>query len=193
MSADGASNEASAHRPGAQIMQNDASTGDLSTNSQFLAAFNQGVAHANNMISSPLAGPPPIPAAVSNPAASFAVAPMNHASIASSIPSTSNDNNHSLLSWMPTPSCSQVFQATAAAAAAASPVATTQSRPTFVNAKQYRRILKRREARARMDEYNRQKRVQEGNRRKPYQHESRHRHAKKRPRGPGGRFLTKVK
>ena len=69
-------------------------------------------------------------------------------------------------------------------------------RPTFVNAKQYRRILKRREARAKLEEYYRQKRAkkadQEGKESKPYMHESRHRHAMKRPRGPGGRFLTKV-
>lgn len=88
--------------------------------------------------------------------------------------------------------------------------------PTFVNAKQYRRIIKRREARARLEEYYRSSRVRAGRPagrrrvddgaddgddgangddggagRRPYLHESRHRHAMKRPRGPGGRFLTK--
>lgn len=71
----------------------------------------------------------------------------------------------------------------------------TAPRPTFVNAKQYRRILKRREARAKLEEYYRQKRAKKAEHEKnnkPYMHESRHRHAMKRPRGPGGRFLTKV-
>eukprot|EP00545_Synedropsis_sp_CCMP1620_P005478 CAMPEP_0119006374 /NCGR_PEP_ID=MMETSP1176-20130426/2260_1 /TAXON_ID=265551 /ORGANISM="Synedropsis recta cf, Strain CCMP1620" /LENGTH=245 /DNA_ID=CAMNT_0006958283 /DNA_START=41 /DNA_END=778 /DNA_ORIENTATION=- len=110
--------------------------------------------------------------------------------------------------WMPPV---QMYAAAAAAAVAVShtdtsavpgvpvgaPPQQTQTRPTFVNAKQYRRILKRREARARLVDYYRQKKAERaaaeanGTARKPYLHESRHRHAMKRPRGPGGRFLTK--
>ena len=98
--------------------------------------------------------------------------------------------------------------------------------PTYVNAKQYHRILIRRQARAKIDDYYKRLRIrredleqkkpgtkdnsvppaarkskssetsQDDNstsHRKPYIHESRHRHAMKRPRGPGGRFLTKVR
>jgi hypothetical protein len=53
--------------------------------------------------------------------------------------------------------------------------------PLFVNSKQYHRILKRREARQRYEQQQQKTK---------FMHLSRHLHAKKRPRGPGGRFLS---
>jgi len=58
--------------------------------------------------------------------------------------------------------------------------------PRFVNPKQYHRILKRRQQRAKY--YQNHVIVKQA---KPYKHQSRHEHAQRRQRGQGGRFMKR--
>lgn len=104
--------------------------------------------------------------------------------MSTTMPSPGMQNSQPLLNHRPPPPPPPMAQVHQQSPELVSGVA--EESPLYVNAKQFHRILKRRVARQRLEEALRL--TSKG--RKPYLHESRHNHAMRRPRGPGGRFLT---
>ncbi|KAI9652553.1 MAG: Transcriptional activator [Trizodia sp. TS-e1964] len=144
--------------------------------------------HSPSQSQAQMGGQPPLPSQLQNQR----LPPQRRASqqLASpAVPSSQAPNSHGInnpLGHTPVPTQMPSAQPSQHPQSPEITAVGVEESPLYVNAKQFHRILKRRVARQRLEEALRL--TSKG--RKPYLHESRHNHAMRRPRGPGGRFLT---
>lgn len=123
------------------------------------------------------------PAATAPTAANASVAQAGNGATAAGAAGQAAGNNIVMVVGQPGAATTAAMQSVQRIPIAGQSAEMLEEEPLYVNAKQYHRILKRRQARAKLENDGRIPKE-----RRKYLHESRHKHAMNRVRGEGGRF-----